>query len=146
MNHIFLLFLSLALAAQPLVIGESNANVDYASSFAAPKENELKKSETSPIIKEVHEVWVTAYSSTPEETDDTPFITASGKETKDGVLAANFLPFGTRVIIPEVTGDKVFIVEDRMHRRKTEFVDVWMSTKEEAVKFGIVRAKIAVLD
>ena len=104
------------------------------------------KRASPPVIKEVHEVWVTAYSSTPEETDDTPFITASGKETKDGVLAANFLPFGTRVIIPEVTGDKVFIVEDRMHRRKTEFVDVWMSTKEEAVKFGIVRAKIAVLD
>ncbi len=137
MNHILLLFLSLVLAAQPLVIGESNANIGY---VPAPKNEE------SLAIKEVHEVWVTAYSSTPEETDDTPFITASGKETKDGVLAANFLPFGTRVIIPEVTGDKVFIVEDRMHRRKTEFVDVWMSTKEEAVKFGIVRAKIAVLD
>ena len=40
------------------------------------------------------EVWVTAYSSTPEETDDTPRITASGGEVRDGIVAANFLPFG----------------------------------------------------
>ncbi len=107
--------------------------------------------EALPVIEtaeavETHEVWVTAYSSTPEETDDTPFVTASNTETRDGIVAANFLPFGTRIRIPEHFGDKVFTVEDRMHRRKTNFVDVWMPTKRDAVHFGISYTKIEVLE
>ena len=96
--------------------------------------------------QDVIEVWVTAYSSTPEETDDTPFITASGKWVQDGIVATNLLPLGTKVQIPEYFGDKVFVVEDRMHRRKKDFIDVWMPTKEGAEEFGIARTDIIVLD
>jgi len=95
--------------------------------------------------KRVYEVWVTAYSSTPDQTDDTPFITASGNRVRDGILAANFLPFGTRVQIPEAFGDKIFIVEDRMHERKKNFVDVWMPTRNDAKQFGITKTQIVVL-
>src|SRR3989344_4216289 len=94
---------------------------------------------------QIGEVWLTAYSSTPEETDDTPFITALGTATRDGIVATNFLPFGTRVKIPEVFGDKIFVVEDRMHPRKTDFLDVWMPSKQDALKIGIRRATILVL-
>ena len=97
-------------------------------------------------IREVREVWVTAYSSTPEETDDTPFIAASGREVRPGIMAANFLGFGTRVKIPEHFGEQVFVVEDRMARRKTDFVDIWMPTKQDALNFGIHRAKIIILN
>ena len=90
-------------------------------------------------------VWVTAYSSTPEQTDDTPFTTASGKQVRDGIIATNFLPFGTLVKIPKLFGDKVFVVEDRMHERKKNFVDVWMSETEEAMKLGIQNTEIVVL-
>lgn len=90
-------------------------------------------------------VWVTAYSSTPEQTDSTPFITASGTKVKDGIIAANFLPFGTKVKIPEHFGEKVFIVEDRMHARKKNFVDIWMPTTEKALAFGVKRTKIVLL-
>ncbi|MEK7138345.1 MAG: hypothetical protein AAB787_02435 [Patescibacteria group bacterium] len=90
-------------------------------------------------------LWVTAYSSTPEETDDTPFITASGSTVRDGIVATNLLPFGTKVMIPEHFGEKVFVVEDRMHSRKTNNLDVWMPSKQEALKFGITEAKILVL-
>ena len=93
-----------------------------------------------------HEVWVTAYSSTHEETDDTPFITASGKNVREGIIAANFLPFGTKVKIPTVFGDKILVVEDRMHPRKAGFVDVWMPTKTAAMRFGISRATLIVLE
>lgn len=99
---------------------------------------------TVPRIEK--EVWVTAYSSTPEETDDTPFITAAGTDVRSGIVAANFLAFGTQVQIPELFGDEVFVVEDRMHRRKSNFVDVWMSSKEEAKQFGITKTKIVVLN
>ncbi|MBI1957074.1 MAG: 3D domain-containing protein, partial [Candidatus Niyogibacteria bacterium] len=61
-------------------------------------------------------------------------------------MAANFLEFGTRVKIPEHFGEQVFVVEDRMARRKTEFVDIWMPTKQDALDFGIHRAKIIILN
>lgn len=92
------------------------------------------------------EVWVTAYSSAPEETDDTPFTTASNKDVQDGFIAANFLPFGTRVKIPELFNEKVFVVEDRMHRRKAGFIDIWMPTKAEALEFGIHRANVVIVE
>ncbi len=90
-------------------------------------------------------VWVTAYASVPQETDNTPFITASNKHVEDGFIAANFLPFGTKVKIPSVFGDKIFTVEDRMSPRKTDFVDIWMPSVADAKDFGIHRAEILVL-
>ncbi|MBM3257166.1 MAG: hypothetical protein FJY98_02445 [Candidatus Liptonbacteria bacterium] len=91
-------------------------------------------------------VTVTAYSSTPEETDDTPFITAANTHVRDGIIAANFLPFGTKVKIPSLFGDKVFVVEDRMHPKKKNFIDIWMPSKYEAIQFGKHRTEIAVLN
>lgn len=92
-----------------------------------------------------YEVTVTAYSSTPDQTDSTPFITASNKTVRWGFVAANFLEFGTKVQIPELYGDQVFVVEDRMHRRFSDRVDIWMPTKAKAKRFGIKRAEIIVL-
>lgn len=91
-------------------------------------------------------VWVTAYSSSPNETDDTPLITATNKKVQDGFLAANFLPFGTKVKIPALFGDKIFVVEDRMSRRKVDFVDVWMPAKEDALEFGIHQTEIEIVE
>ena len=90
-------------------------------------------------------VTVTAYSSTPDQTNDSPFIMASGKRVYDGAIAANFLPTGTQVMLPEIYGEKVFTVEDRMHRRFSDRVDVWMETREEALQFGIKRVAMKIL-
>ncbi|MEK7634629.1 MAG: hypothetical protein AAB396_01965 [Patescibacteria group bacterium] len=90
-------------------------------------------------------IWITAYSSTPEETDSTPFITASGSHVRNGVAAANFLPFGTKFRIPELFGNKVFVIEDRMHSRFSNRVDIWFETKENAKKFGKQFGKIEIL-
>lgn len=106
--------------------------------------NGLWGSEKQELRSEIYEVWVTAYSSSHDETDDTPFITASGGQVRDGVIAANFLPFGTKVMVPSLFGDKVFIVEDRMHSRKTNNIDIWMQSKKEALEFGITRAEMVV--
>lgn len=83
-------------------------------------------------------VWATAYTSDPFETDATPSLTALGTKTKDGVAAANFLPFGTKFRIPELYGDKVFTVEDRLNSRynSQRIVDIWMPVKGDAVHFG----------
>lgn len=92
-------------------------------------------------------VVVTAYSSTPWETDGTPYVTASGAWVEEGIVAINSLPFGTRVRIPEVFGDKVFVVEDRLHRRKGNYhVDVWFPSYKDALDFGAKRTYIEVLE
>lgn len=95
--------------------------------------------------KEVMQVTVTAYSSTEDQTDNTPFHTANGNEVRDGIVAANFLPLGTRVRIPEVFGDKIFTVLDRMHKRFDQRMDIWMPTREAAQQFGIQYLKIEIL-
>jgi len=99
------------------------------------------ETEEARVIKTL----ITAYSSSPEQTDETPFITASGKYVHHGVVAANFLPFGTRIRIPEIFGDKVFVVEDRLDKRYNDRVDVWFPTKEGALKFGQQITEIEIL-
>jgi 3D (Asp-Asp-Asp) domain-containing protein len=96
--------------------------------------------------KVIYQVHATAYSSSPEETDSTPFITATGAFVHDGIIAANFLPFGTRVRIPSLFGNKIFVVEDRMNARLVNSIDIWMPTKTAALQFGAVNTKIEVLD
>ncbi len=90
-------------------------------------------------------VFVTAYSSDPEETDEDPFITASGSFVHWGTAATNFLPFGTKIQIPEIFGDEVFIIKDRMHRSRRYVVDIWHPSKEGAVNFGAHLTYIKVL-
>ena len=89
---------------------------------------------------------ITAYSSTFDQTDDSPFVTASNTKVRDGIVAANFLPFGTKIKIPELFGDKIFIVEDRMNRRYQDRIDIWFATRAEAKRFGKRQAEIVILD
>src|SRR3989339_987867 len=89
------------------------------------------------VQKKMNKVTVTAYSSTPDQTDDSPFITANGTYVYDGVVAANFLPFGTKVKFPEMYGDKIFIVEDRMAKKNSHKMDIWMPSRSLALQFGV---------
>ncbi|MEK7094551.1 MAG: hypothetical protein AAB886_00390 [Patescibacteria group bacterium] len=79
---------------------------------------------------------VTAYNSLPEQTDDTPFETADGTMVRDGIVAANFLKLGTRVRFPELYGDKIFVVKDRMNARYDKRADIWMKHKSDALALG----------
>ena len=100
-----------------------------------------------PQVARKIRVVVTAYSSTIWETDDSPFVTAAGTWVKEGIVANNMLPFGTKIRIPELYGDKVFIVEDRMHWRKGYYhVDIWFASYGEAKNFGAKRTFIEVLE
>ena len=92
-------------------------------------------------------IWVTAtaYSSTPDQTWGNPFITASGTHVRDGVVAANFLPLGTLIKIPDIYGDKVFIVEDRMNKRYWERIDLWFPDRQSAKNFGIKQVRIEII-
>lgn len=104
------------------------------------------------IVVSTHTVRATGYSSTPDQTDATPFITASGTYVRDGIIAANFsingrrIPFGTKVRIPEIYGDKVFLVEDRMNNRYTNNLDIWFPERDLAKTFGSKRVVIEIVE
>ena len=93
---------------------------------------------------------ITAYNSEPGQTDDSPCITANNFNVCDhgieDTIAANFLTFGTKVRIPELFGDRVFVVRDRMNRRYPNRVDVWLLEKQDAKNFGVQRTMIEVLE
>ena len=91
-------------------------------------------------------VVLTAYSSTPDQTDSTPFTTASGTRVRDGIVASNFLAFGTKVQIPEIFGDKVFTVEDRMAKKHSDKIDIWFAERYLAKRFGKQEAEVVILD
>ncbi|MFA5184549.1 MAG: hypothetical protein WC456_03410 [Patescibacteria group bacterium] len=93
---------------------------------------------------------ITAYNSEAAQTDDSPCITANGFNVcthgVEDTIAANFLKFGTKVKIPELFGDRIFIVRDRMNSRYTSRVDVWMKEKKDALRFGVKVAQIQVVE
>jgi 3D (Asp-Asp-Asp) domain-containing protein len=101
------------------------------------------------VIKSLSRV-ITAYNSEAAQTDDDPCTTANGfnlcKHNEEDSIAANFLPFGTEVKIPELFGDRVFVVRDRMNSRFGNRVDVWMKDHGQALSFGVKVATIQVLE
>ena len=111
--------------------------------------NHLPENDVWAVKRVVHRV-VTAYNSEVGQCDNSPCITANGfnlcKHGEEDTIAANFLRFGTKVRIPELFGDKVFVVRDRMNVRFSNRVDIWMVDKQDAKDFGVKLAKIEVLE
>ena len=93
---------------------------------------------------------ITAYNSEVVQCDASPCITANGFDVcehgKEDTIAANFLKFGTKVKIPELFGDHIFIVRDRMNNRYSDRIDIWMLNKQDAKEFGVKIAKIEILE
>lgn len=108
--------------------------------------NTMPGSDGSDISRRIRVV-VTAYSSSVIETDEEPFITASGEKVRDGIAANNLLPFGTKIRLPEIFGDKTFIIKDRMHSKKGYYhVDIWFPSRPEALEFGAYITEMEVLN
>lgn len=97
-------------------------------------------------IKRTMIIPVTAYSSTVDQCDSTPFITASGTHVRDGIIATNYLPIGTKVRFPDIYGDKIFVVEDRMNARFYYKADIWMETRSQAGAWGLKHLKMEVIE
>ena len=107
-----------------------------------PANRLVRPAQKPKIIKGV----ITAYTSTPDQTDGDPFTTASGKKVEIGTIAANGVPFGTVIKIPEIFGEQRFVVTDRMNSRyKFGRFDVWLpSDRDEAIRFGAKRATVEI--
>ncbi len=89
-------------------------------------------------------ITTTAYSSTPDQTDGSPFITASGSMVHPGVVAATrMIPLGTKVKIDGV----VYTVEDRMNARfgMRGRIDIWKHSVQEAREYGVQRKTVEIV-
>jgi len=75
----------------------------------------------------------TAYTASVEETDEDPTITASNQEVRNGIIANNCLPFGTKI---KVKG-RIYEVQDRMNERfGCNKFDIYMCDYYDAINFG----------
>lgn len=109
----------------------------------------------------------TAYNSLAAQTDSTPFITATGATTEFGIIAVSrdllggVLPYGSLVRIRDNGGaghgrgaglfqevldqQGLFIVEDTMHSRKSQQIDVWFPELSTALTWGVREVEIEVV-
>ena len=106
------------------------------------------------------QVTMTAYSSTEAQTDDTPRITATGAEVREGIVAVSRdlletqLPYGTKVKVINLQAEEngcggfdtgILEVQDTMSAEKANRVDVWLPTTEQALEWGECVATLEVV-
>lgn len=107
------------------------------------------------------EVTMTAYSSTVDQTNSQPFITATNQRVRMGIIAASRdllateLPHGTRVRVVYIHDDPracggwdpgmVLEVQDTMNRRKRNTIDLWLPSRREARLWGRCRVVLEVV-
>lgn len=143
----------------PILASEFDNNIDISNNINVI--NNIKNLDQPVIINNLpkNDNWqvkktgyytMTAYNSEVAQCDDSPCITANGfnlcKHGVEDTVAANFLPFGAKVRIPELFGDKIFVVRDRMNVKYQNRLDVWMLEKQDAKQFGVKMAKIEILE
>lgn len=108
----------------------------------------------------------TGYNSHESQTDASPFVTATGARTSFGVVAVSRdllggdLPYGSLVRIRDLgnyhTGrgagafqglldGHLFIVEDTMHPRKTNQLDIWFESYSQAVSWGVRKVEVELI-
>ena len=117
-----------------------------------------------PVANPRYTLRATGYNSLESQTDSTPFITATGTRTRFGVVAVSRdllgtdLPYGSLVRIRDMgayhTGNGVgafqsllddqqlFVVEDTMHLRKSQQIDVWFERYDTAVNWGVRKVEV----
>ena len=94
--------------------------------------NALKWTGGNYIKTEVRAI-ITAYNPTEAQTDSTPNIMASNKEVYEGAIACpRYLKLGTLI---EIDG-KVYVCEDRTHKKNDGIFDILMFGEEEAINWG----------
>ncbi len=112
-------------------------------------------------------VRATGYNSLVAQTDSTPHITAIGSRTRFGIIAVSRdllgqdVPYGSLVRIKDMGNyyngrghgkyqnmldrQGLFVVEDTMHARKTNQIDLWFPHMSEALNWGVRQVEIEVV-
>lgn len=120
-----------------------------------------------PVANPTFELRATGYNSHVAQTNGSPHVTATGTRTRFGVLAVSRdllqddLPYGSLVRLEDLGGyhggggeghfqqvldaQGIFVVEDTMHPRKRQQVDVWFGDRASAVNWGVRRIRVEVV-
>ncbi|MFW2490644.1 3D domain-containing protein [Clostridium chromiireducens] len=134
----------------------SNNNIDKA--LKEPEKVQMlseKSQETQKTLGKPIKAELTAYSNDPRCSGQWESQTAMQTKTRIGVIAApSKIPLGSKIYIPELKNykaDGMFDVEDRggaikIKKDGTYVIDVWVSTYEEAVKFGRKKTTIYLVE
>ena len=145
-------------AQVPLTLSPSAVVLDN------PIEHGLFSVTLGPSANPTATLRATGYNSHASQTDSTPFITATGARTRFGIVAVSRallgadLPYGSLVRLRDLgsfyTGrgagafqslldqQGLFIVEDTMHARKTQQLDVWFPDYGTAINWGVRRIEV----
>jgi len=131
------------------ILGDRNSEISALSTIQKNSLLPVSSSlvpEGNVLVIEKMTVIVTAYSSSSWETDDNPYLTAAGTQVREGIVANNLLPFGTKIRMPELYGNKVFVVEDRMNSKKgDDHIDIWFPSYWQALHFGSTVTEIEIV-
>lgn len=120
-----------------------------------------------PIANPTLTVRATGYNSLAAQTDATPHVTATGTRTRFGVVAVSRdllgadVPYGSLIRLRDLgtyydgrdegryqsllDGQGLFVVEDTMHARKRQQIDVWFGDYASAVNWGVRQLEIEVV-
>ncbi len=92
---------------------------------------------------------VTAYTASPDETDESPVLTASNRPVRLGTVAVsqdlykNGWSFGKKVYIDSLGVYEINDLVGSQHKRR---IDVFMNDRTKALRFGIQSRKITLLE
>jgi 3D (Asp-Asp-Asp) domain-containing protein len=135
--------------------------------LAAARPEPARRRQIGPTTSLTFTLRATAYNSLPGQTWGDPNITATGTRTAFGIIAASrdllgdSLPYGSLVRLHDLGGfhdgrgagtfqevldtQQLFIVEDTMHARKTQQIDVWFPELSTALSWGVRQVRIEVV-
>ncbi len=100
-------------------------------------------------LKRTREVTVTAYSPRMRETDSTPFITATNRPVRQGIVAVSRdlfkagWVFGRKVYLK---GLGLFTIDDLMAPEKRNHIDIFMDKTSAALAFGKRTLQASLID
>lgn len=127
-------------AWQNRIIGQQRAEIRMSQELIGVQEEYIAELESRLADKYNRAVTLTAYTARSSECDETPHVTAMMVKPRPGRTIAvsrdlfdDGWTFGRSVYI---AGFGVFVVEDLMHRRHTQRIDILMGTVSEAREFG----------
>jgi 3D (Asp-Asp-Asp) domain-containing protein len=155
LKHLTISTIMVTVLATSLLPQTTQAFAEISEKFAKT----TQKTTVFPVSGDINPrqtAWVTmtAYSSEVGQTDDTPCIPAMHTYNlcenyentgAQDTIAANFLPLGTKVRFPDLYGDKIFTVRDRMNKRYGwGRGDFWMPERTDAIKFGVQQVKMEI--
>ncbi len=146
----FFLLSSGTVASQPLVYADPVRHTEAAASVKATE---------MPAVVPGYPVTLTAYNAVPEQTDSTPFETASGAYSNPEVVAARSrnlaeeMPFGTIIEIDGTSASKkncgydivapiigYRVIADTMNARYTDRIDILFGTESNyKLSSGVVK-------